>query len=354
MVILPMLLALAALVLVTGAEWLHVGRVRRVAALAFGPGKKPGPVGRAAPFVRIAALPVLVWSLVVLLLLPPAAHRAVPLEVPDADKQHLLLVLDVSPSMRLHDAGPTGKESRMDRARAIVESIISRIAQDKLHTTVVAVYNGAKPVVKETRDLEIVHNLMDNLPMQLAFTAGKTRLLDGLTEAAEMAAKWPRGSATLVLISDGDSVPAAGMPKMPPSVGGVLVAGVGDPLKGIFIDGHQSRQDGTTLRQIATRLGGEYHDGNAKLVPTAMLQRLGTVGPNSVKKALSLRELALAMGVTSCVALALLPVLLHLFGSGWNPGPRAVAAFRTTQPELPPSQTPPLSDISLKLNRSQP
>ncbi len=321
MVNLPLLLAAATLVLVTGAERLHARRVKRVATLAFGPTGKPSPAGRLAPFLRMAAAPALVWGLATLLLLPPAAHRSEVKEVEPKERQHLLLVLDVSPSMRLQDAGPTKKESRMARARAIVESVIARTAHDKLHTTVVAVYNGAKPVVQETRDLEILHNLMADLPMHHAFQSGKTRLFDGLEEAAQIAAKWPPQSATLVMISDGDTVPATGMPKMPRSVGGVLIAGVGDPVKGTFIDGRHSRQDGTTLRQIANRLGGEYHDGNLKLVPTPMLQRLGTLSIDGKARHMDQRELALAAVVSGGALLAGLPLLLHFAGSHWNPGP---------------------------------
>lgn len=322
MVSTPLLLALAALVLVIGAEWIHLGRVRAVSALAFGPGKRAAIPGMIAPLIRITGLAAVVWGLATLLMLPPAAHRSEIKDVEPKERQHFLLVLDVSPSMRLRDAGAGGIESRMDRARAIVESIISRTAHDKLHTSVVAVYNGAKPVVVETRDLEILHNVMNDLPMHQAFESGETRLLDGLKEAATVASNWPRGSATLVLISDGDSVPATGMPKMPPSVGGVLVAGVGDPIKGSFIDGRNSRQDAATLRQIATRLGGEYHDGNLKLVPSAMLQRLGTLAVDGKARIPSLRELAILLTAVGTVLLAGLPILLHFAGSTWNPGPQ--------------------------------
>lgn len=318
----PLLLALSALVLATGAEWLHLGRVRSVAALAFGPGRKASAAGRVAPLVRITAIAGLMWSLSTLLLLPPLAHRSTGREVEPKERQHLLLVLDVSPSMRLRDAGGTGKESRMERARAVLSSMMARISHDKLHTSVIAVYNGAKPVVEETRDLEIVANIMNDLPMHHAFPSGKTKLFDGLEEAAKLAAKWPPGSATLVLISDGDTVPASGMPRMPPSIGGVLVAGVGDPLKGSFIDGRQSRQDGTTLRQIATRLGGEYHDGNSRLIPTATLHRLGTLSVDGDPRLPGLRELAMWVAGISSVALSGLPLLLHFAGSRWNPGPR--------------------------------
>jgi Ca-activated chloride channel family protein len=335
MVTTPILLAMAALVLATGAEWLHLGRVRNVAALAFGPGKKAALAGRAAPFIRIAGLAALIWGLATLLLLPPAAHRSTVKEVESKERQHLLLVLDVSPSMRLRDAGPGSKESRMERARAVVQSVIARTAHDKLHTTVIAVYNGAKAVVLETRDLEILHNLMDDLPMHHAFPSGKTKLLDGLTEAAAIAAKWPRGSATLVMISDGDSVPTTGMPKMPPAVGGVLVIGVGDPLKGSFIDGHHSRQDGTSLRQIATRLGGEYHDGNSKLVPTAMLQRLGTLATDASLRLPGQRELAIFLTTLGACLLGALPLLLHFAGSPWNPGPLKLSRFSTQKSAQP-------------------
>ena len=334
MVTTPLLLAIAALVLATGAEWLHLGRVRSVAALAFGPGKKAAFAGKAAPFIRIAGLAALIWGLATLMILPPAAHRSVVKEVEPKERQHLLLVLDVSPSMRLRDAGPRANESRMARARVVVESIIARTAHDKLHTTVVAVYNGAKVVVEETRDLEILHNLMDDLPMHHAFPSGKTKLFDGLTEAARIAANWPRGSATLALISDGDSVPATGMPKMPPSIGGVLVAGVGDPLKGTFIDGHHSRQDGVTLRQIATRLGGEYHDGNTKLVPTALLQRLGTLAVDSNARLPGQRELAIFLTLLGASLLAGLPLLLHFAGSRWNPGPNRIPSSTFRSPKL--------------------
>ena len=322
------LIAAVALVLASGAESLHARRVRSVAALAFGPAGKPGLAARLAPWLRVAAVSMLVWGLAVLFLQPPVAHRSTPEEVAAADRQHLLVVLDVSPSMRLKDAGQTGKEPRMQRARAVFDSVMARIGHDRLHTTVVAVYNGAKPVVVETRDMEVLHNLMDDLPMHHAFPVGKTKLFDGIQEASTIAKDWPRGSATLVLISDGDTVPSTGMPTLPPSIGGVLVIGVGDPGKGTFINGHNSRQDGATLRQIATRLGGEYHDANAKFIPTATLTRLGTLDTDSKDRDAGLRELALILIALGGATLAGLPLLLHYFGSDWNPGPKRVIATR--------------------------
>ena len=180
----------------------------------------------------------------------------------DDDYQHVLLVLDVSPSMRLDDAGPDKDSSRMDRARELMESFFERVPIERFRVSVVAFYNGAKPVVVDTSDFEVVRNILGDLPMHYAFRSGRTRLFDGLQEAAQIAAPWEPRSTTLILLTDGDTVPATGMPRMPASVRSVLVVGVGDPRTGKFIDGRQSRQDVSTLRQIATRLGGVYHNGN--------------------------------------------------------------------------------------------
>src|SRR4029077_6371620 len=104
--------------------------------------------------------------------------------------------------------------------------------------SVVAVYTEAKPVVVATKDLDVVHNILGDLPMHYAFSPGATNLFTGLDEAARVARPWRPGSTTLVIVSDGDTVPAVGMPKMPAAIAHVLVVGVGDPHAGKFIDGH--------------------------------------------------------------------------------------------------------------------
>lgn len=321
---LPILLAATVLVLALGAEALHHARVRRVARLAFGPEGRPAWWASLAPLIRALLLAALAWGLCVLLLLPPKAHRSSVGEVDPSDRRHLLLVLDVSPSMRLQDAGAEGSLSRAQRSSAIVQSLLKRVSDEHLFMTVVATYSAAKPVVIESRDREVLLNILNDLNMHYAFETGKTKLFAGLEEAARIARGWKPDSATLVVLSDGDTVPAGGMPKMPPAVGGALVIGVGDPQKGTFIDGRQSRQDVATLRQIANRLGGEYHDGNLSHIPTAMLRRVGSLEVTGDQLHLTLREYALISCAISSFGLAFLPVLLHLFGSRWNPGPPAV------------------------------
>lgn len=314
----PVIIASALILLALAAEMLHARRCRRVAVLAFGPGSRPRPWVRLAPLLRIAAMGGLAWGLMTLLLLPPKAHKTA--ATSDGDFRHLLLVLDVSPSMRLEDAGPDGKESRRKRAADLLTSFFERVPISLYRVSVVATYTEAKPVVLDTSDLEVVRNILSDLPMQYAFRAGPTNLFAGLEEAAKIAHPWKPASTTLVIVSDGDTVPATGMPKLPASIKNVLVVGVGDAQSGKFIDGHQSRQDASTLRQVAVRLGGVYHNGNAKHLPTDLLRQITFTGGSGVFEKLTRREYALICCGLGAAVLALLPLALHYAGTRWRPG----------------------------------
>lgn len=310
--------ALAALIVVVLAEVLHQRRVARLARLAFGPTGRPSPWVRAVPVLRVVAAGAVAWGLVTLLLLKPKTHTAE--TVPDNKKRHVLLVLDVSPSMRLKDAGPNRDQTRRARATTVMESFFQRVPIEQYLVSVIAVYSSAKPVVVATKDMEVVRNIMADLPMQYAFNTGKTDLFSGIQEADRVARGWRPKSTLLILLSDGDTVAATGMPKLPASIADVLVVGVGDPRAGTFIDGRQSRQDTGTLRQIATRLNGTYHDANEKHLPSDLLARMTVIPSQGTFEKLTKREYALiAVGLGASI-LALLPVLLHLFGTRWLPG----------------------------------
>ena len=321
--------ALGVAIVVLMAEVLHARRVARVARLAFGPVGRPAAWARLAPPARGLAGAAVTWGLVTLLLLKPKTHQAE--SVPDQDKRNVIVVLDVSPSMRLKDAGAAREQTRRARATTVMESFFQRTPIEQYLTSVVAVYNGAKPVVVRTRDMEVVRNILADLPMQFAFRVGKTDLFSGIAEADRIARPWKPRSTLMILVSDGDTVPPSGMPKLPASIADVLVVGVGDPRAGSFIDGRQSRQDAGSLRQIAAHLGGTYFDANEKHLPTDLLTRLTVIPRPGVLAQLTRREYALiAVGAGSSV-LALLPALLARFGTSWRPGvgrSRAGAAGR--------------------------
>jgi Ca-activated chloride channel family protein len=230
--------------------------------------------------------------------------------------------------MRLEDAGPDGKQSRRKRAADLLTSFFARVPINLYRVSVVATYTEAKPVVIDTSDLEVVRNILSDLPMQFAFRAGPTNLFAGLEEAAKIAHPWKPDSTTLVIVSDGDTVPATGMPKLPASIRSVLVVGVGDVQGGKYIDGHQSRQDSSTLRQVAVRLGGVYHNGNDKHLPTDLLRQITFTGGGGVFEKLTRREYALICCGLGAALLAFLPLVLHYAGTRWTPGVPARSYFR--------------------------
>jgi len=289
-----------------------------VEALVFGPGRRPAPWVHLTAPLRVAALGALTWGFATLPTLEPKVRKTGVVE--ESEYRNLLLVLDVSPSMRLQDAGPSSKQSRRQRAADVLKSFFERVPIDHYRMSIIAFYTEAKPVVVAATDIEIVRNILNDLPMEYAFKSGPTNLFAGLKEAVQMARPWRPKSTILMVVSDGDTVPATGLPKMPDSIESVVLVGVGDPQVGRSIDGHQSRQDASTLRQLAVRLGGSYHNGKEKQLPTDLLRQITAVPGQGVFDRLTRREYALvAIGFGSTVW-ALLPLLLHYAGTSYAPG----------------------------------
>jgi Ca-activated chloride channel family protein len=318
---------MAALALTGLAEWLHALRCRRIERLAFGPVGERQPWTCAVPWLRLVAVGGLAWGLATLLLAgPQAPHSNL---VPEGGYRHLILALDVSPSMQLTDAGAGQQQTRAKRANEVITSLLKRIAIEQVRVSIVAFYTGAKPVVVDTYDMEVVKNALDDLPLDIAFDPGKTLLLAGVRQAAELAKAWPAGSATLVIASDGDTIPDSGMPELPPAISQTLVVGVGDPRSGRYIDGHQSRQDTSTLRQLAGRLRGAYFDANEKHLPSESLRALSQSLPLRDAGAKGRREAALAAIAGGAGILAGSPVLLAYLGARRRVSPSDPVAPRT-------------------------
>ncbi len=322
-VVYTVLAAFLAAVLTAVAEFLHWRRIKRLNILAFGPGGRPAKWVYLVSPLRVLATGALVWSLMTLMFLSPRT------QTPGGNKpisfeklKHIVLVLDVSPSMRLQDAGVEGAQSRMVRAREVMESYFRRIPMNEYRVTVLATYTKSLPVVEDTKDLAVVENVLDDLPMHFAFVPGETNLFSGIQGAVDVARGWRPRSTTVVLVSDGDTVPSTGMPKMPPSVADVLVVGVGDPVNGSFLNGRNSRQDVSTLRQIAVRLKGVYHNGNDRHLPTELVKRLTSSANGEGTFSWGVREWALALVVVSALLLNIIPLMLHYFGTTWQPGIR--------------------------------
>ena len=95
---------------------------------------------------------------------------------------------------------------------------------------------------------------------------------------------------------------------------------VGDPITGKFIAGKNSRQDTSTLRQVATRLNGEFHNGNVQHISSTMISNLTQKTQQNRWQDLTRREYALIATALGTLILCILPFLLHYFGTRWKPG----------------------------------
>jgi len=322
---LPLFSALAVLLLASLAEWLHARRIRAVGRLAFGPAGAPGRWTRAVPFLRALCLTAFAWGLATLWLLKMA-----PAESKEAENKaatRLVFVADLSPSMYLQDAGPDGKQTRQARMREVVEGILQRVSGN-LRFGVIGFYTESLPVVMEARDPELVRNVFNGLPLAYAMPLGQTDLGQAINAAIKLVSAFPEGSTRLVIFTDGDGVNLVPLDPRPKSVKEVFVLGLGNPHKGTFIDGHQSRQEVDTLRTVATALMGTYADVNEKHLATSALGDLVVTVPPP-QGGLSLAEWAVLAMVVSAAIYALIPVALEFFGSDWKVAiPRGEAALR--------------------------
>jgi len=326
----PLAAALAALVIGLVAESLHARRTARVARLAFGPTGRPAAWARAAPALRVAGLALATFGATVLLRHDPIEGEAVP--NPRASRQ-LLVVLDVSPSMNITDAGPDRvKIMRGVWAGKILRGILDRLDMADTRVSMIAFYSKAVPMLQDSTDKNVLANLMDGLPLYTAFVPGETDMQAGIDAAFAMAKGWARKSTTLVVISDGDLSKPVVPRARPASIADTIVIGVGDPNRATMLAGHASRQDAWTLKSLAGKLDGYYHDGNTRHLPREVIERLTMIAPR-VSDAIGLREAGLlALGV-GCALVGLAGPLLILFGA-----PRAYLRAVAT----PDSETSPL------------
>lgn len=306
-------------------EWAHARRVARTARLAFGLEGAPRRWTKLVPFLRVPALALLAWALVTLF----SYDRALREGVEDAtSKRRLLVLLDVSPSMYLGDAGERGDEPRRIRGYKVLKSVLDRMPDKNVLYTVAGFYTEARPMVKDCRERALVLHFAGETPFALTFEPGKSDLLKSLNKAGDLVKEHPAKSTTVIVISDGDSVPPKGLNPMPASVDKIYFFGVGDTAKGTSIDGHVSRQDRDSLSQLARRLGGEYHNVNKVRLPDEVVDAIARRATASGALHTDRRWLALVLTMLASVILCILPLALEYAGA---PG----SARRRSRPSEP-------------------
>lgn len=292
------------------AEWLHARRVAGAAHLAFGPIARPRRWAFAAPMVRVVGMTLAVWGALVLLNHDPHTPGRT---LRPRETRQLLVCLDVSPSMMVEDAGPIGATTtRAKWAGTVLRGVLDRVG-DEVRFSLVGFYTSALPMLRNSNDKNVLANMLDGLPVYVAFQPGPTRVEAGVKEAIEMSKAWGRGSTTLVIISDGDASPPTASYNLPASIADVLVLGVGDVTKTTLVAGHPSRQDAASLRQVAAKLRGVYLDVNRRHVPSSLLRELSMVAPQTSSE-IGLRAAGIACLLAGGSLLAGITPLLLIFG----------------------------------------
>jgi Ca-activated chloride channel family protein len=318
----PLVSAILALLLASLAEWLHVRRIRRVALLAFGPTGSARAWTRAVPFLRALSIGAFAWGLATLWVLKIEADSPAGRDKKAAEATRLVFVADLSPSMYLQDAGPDLKQTREARMRDVVEGILQRVSGN-LRFGVIGFYTDSIPVVMEARDPELVRNVFNGLPLTYAMPIGDTDLGQAINRSLELVKDFPAGSTRVLIFTDGDSVDIAPLASRPKSVRDVMFLGLGNPHKGTFIDGHQSRQEPEVLGRLATELKGQYYDVNEQHLTTSALGDLVVMSPLP-QRGLTRAQLAVLLMVLGATIMAFIPLALEYLGTDWvvTPIPR--------------------------------
>jgi Ca-activated chloride channel family protein len=313
----PIAAAVAALLLVLAGEKLHARRCRAAGRLATGPSGRPRDWVKLVPPVKALTVACMAWALVTLLYRGGGVFGAHDPAEEVHEGRHVVFVADLSPSMRLRDAGQGRDLTRAERIGEVVDGILRRLGGSPSFS-VVGFYTEAMPVVADARDPQLVRNVFDGLPLWYVMKAGKTDLGGGVRKTLELLADYPEKSATVFICTDGDTIPPGSLPQPPASIRRLYVLGAGDPHRGSFIDDHMSRQDASTLRSLAGRLGGVYIDVNEKHVTTLTLGELA-VGAASDRTGYDRTDLAVFLFAGAALVHALIPVMLQYFGSDWKP-----------------------------------
>jgi Ca-activated chloride channel family protein len=306
------------------AEWLQSRRILRVARLAFGPKGRPRSWVRVIPYLRAACLTGIAWALLSLLAI---AHSTASSQTraTEAGAEQLVMLVDISPSMEIADAGPKAEQTRSERLRDVVSVILGRMGR-QVRYSLLCFYTRTIPISRQAHDKAVVANVFDGLPIYKAMQPGQTDLEDALKYTLDFIKDFPRKSVTLMICTDGDTKPIADIGELPESLKTALILGVGNPLDGTAIDGHLSYQDQVTLRELAKRLHGHSFDVNSRQLSSAALGNLCYIGSLEKNDGIDRQSISLGILALCTFIYTLIPLLLDCCGSDWKVRGREVTA----------------------------
>jgi Ca-activated chloride channel homolog len=240
------------------------------------------------PWGRHLAAALLLASVAALLI--ALARPTVTVAAPQ-ERATVVLLVDVSGSMRAEDVAPT----RLEAARAAMHSFLDKVPKE-IRVAVVAFSDGPEVVVPPTGDRNLARAGIDLLAPGFG-----TALGDGLARAAELAAGVGeegalgkaavdadgKSLAAVLLLSDGkqtrgELTPDEGAARAKEARVPVYAIALGTDTGTIEVFRFGQTQtvsvppDRETLRQVAAETGGEYFDAPDAERLTAVYQRLGS------------------------------------------------------------------------------
>ncbi len=292
------------------AETFHARRIARASGLLQANSARPAAWTRRLPHLRTALAALLAWALALLAQAPPSLsqERGAPRE------RHLVVLLDVSPSMLIRDAGEAGTETRAARAAHLLTDLLNRIPGSGVRHTLAAFYDAPQLLIQNSTDRNLLQYMASELPLHILYKPAKTDLLQSLNQLPALLPEMPYRSASLVVFSDGDTVAQTGLHPLPNAFTEVLVVGVGKVGGGTFIDDHNSQQDAASLGTLARRLKGRYADCNQRPLPADALAELRAPERSRGLLDEDWIRLAKVLAVVASAGFCLLPLCLQRWG----------------------------------------
>ena len=321
------------------AELIHQLRIRQVQKLAFGPAQKQRLWTYANILFKPAAVGLLVLGFCLLINTEPEARSATNKKIPERDYHRLVFMVDSSPSMEAEDAiyrdektNEIQKICRREKIREVVHDLLfnSQIPLDRVCIDIVPFWYEARVAVEGFKDHEAAKQMSANFFL-LSFEyknkdkKHETNIFKSLEqtfkrlERLKKTGKLAEKGATVFLFTDGQTLPPKNMPKMPSSVSKVVVVGLGDTKKAFNLrNGIATKQDQRSLKSLASRLRGFYYNANTDSIPSNDANSLVIKNLPAESNQIGSIFWAKVFILSGAGYLALIPIFLHFFGSGWK------------------------------------